>query len=111
MEHSYVFKESDWKLFSKLLPEWQEAHMQRLVAEYAEIISGPGLASDKFWNLDKRMTRDKKVVGLVARMSRSMMTINILNLINEGVITLDNLADFSEELKDHLVFCLKTRDL
>jgi len=35
-------------------------------------------------------------------MSRSNMDINILSLIREGVITLDNLAEFSDELQNHM---------
>ena len=32
----YQFEETDWQLFHKKLPEWQEAYMERLLAEYAE---------------------------------------------------------------------------
>ena len=32
----------------------------------------------------------------------SNMDINILSLIREGVITLDNLAEFSDELQSHM---------
>ena len=47
--------ESDWKLFRKKLPDWQESHMERLVQEYAAILTGSGKASDKFWELEKRI--------------------------------------------------------
>ena len=44
----YQVIEKDWKLFRELLPEWQEAYMERLVKEYIELLSGDGQASDKF---------------------------------------------------------------
>lgn len=111
MSYAYELKESDWKLFSKLLPEWQEAYMRRLIGEYAAIIAAPGQASEKFWELERRLRIDKKAVGVAATMSRSMMTLNIMSLINEGVITFENLADFSDELKTHIKFVLTTRNL
>ena len=36
----YSVKESDWKLFRKLLPEWQERFMERLLGEYSTMITG-----------------------------------------------------------------------
>lgn len=47
--------ESDWKLFRKKLPEWQEAYMGRMVQEYAAILSGPDKSSKKFWELEERI--------------------------------------------------------
>ncbi len=78
--------ESDWKLFRKKLPLWQEAYMERLNREYISLLSGPGSAADKFWELDKRMKEDKQSTGVVADMRRSMMDINIMNLLVGGVI-------------------------
>ena len=92
-------KESDWKLFRKKLPDWQENYMERLIIEYAALLAGSTKASSKFWELEKRINSDKHDVGVVAEMSRSKMYNNILALLNEGAITIDDLADFSEELR------------
>ena len=35
----YQVKEKDWKQFRKMLPEWQEAYMERLTKEYIELLS------------------------------------------------------------------------
>ena len=48
-ERNNMANESDWKLFRKRLPEWQERHMQSLLDEYAAIIAGDGDAAAKFW--------------------------------------------------------------
>ena len=89
--------EKDWKLFRKLLPEWQEAYMEKLCKEYAGILASGSNASDKFWELEKRINKDKKDTGVSARMSRSMMLENITSLLLEGAITVDDLDGFSEE--------------
>lgn len=32
---------NDWKLFRTRIAEWQEAHMERLVEEYIDMLNGP----------------------------------------------------------------------
>lgn len=99
--------ESDWKLFRKKLPDWQEAYMERLNQEYAALLAGSGKASDKFWKLDKRIKEDKRSVGVVADMRRSMMYQNIMSLLSDGVITLADLDGFSEDLRERMVFVMR----
>lgn len=91
-------KESDWKLFRKRLPVWQESYMERLNQEYIQILSGDGLASDKFWELEKRIYTDRKRVGVAAEMRRSQMLSNLVCLMNDGAITERDLDGFSDEL-------------
>ena len=102
--------ESDWKLFRKKLPGWQEAYMAKLVGEYIAMLTGPGQASDKFWNLEKRIRADKRDTGVIAEMRRSVMDQNIINLLAEGAITLDDLDGFSEELRDRMTFLMRNHD-
>ena len=96
--------ESDWKLFRKKLPDWQESYMAKLNQEYIQLLTGPGDASDKFWELEKRIKNDKHDVGVVAEMRRSVMFSNLIDLLREGAITLGDLDDFSEELRESLAF-------
>ena len=99
--------ESDWKLFRSRLPGWQESCMERLVEEYAALLAGPGKASDKFWELEKRIREDQKQVGVVAHMSRSYMYQNILALLIEGAITLDDLDGFTDDTREVMTFLMK----
>ena len=97
----YQVKEKDWKQFRKMLPEWQEAYMERLTKEYIELLSSDRQASDKFWALDKRIKDDKKRTGVIARdIRRSHLFQCIIDLMYEGAITEDDLKDFSEDLQD-----------
>lgn len=65
--------ESDWRLFRSRLPIWQEAYMERLNREYIVLLSGSGPASEKFWELEKRVRKDKQSGGVVMCMSRANM--------------------------------------
>lgn len=94
------FSEKDWKLFRKKIPGWQEAYMERLNKEYIELLSGEGNASDKFWALEKRIREDKRDCGVQCEMSRSNQFYILLSLLREGAIALDDLEEFSDELKE-----------
>ena len=99
----YSVKESDWKLFRKLLPKWQERFMESLLREYAKMIAGQGLSSDRFWKLQKRLQKDVRKVGVCAEMRRSVMDMNLRSLLHEGAITKDDLDGFSDELRQSLL--------
>ena len=99
--------ESDWKLFRQKMPVWQERHMKSLVREYAVLLSGSEKASDKFWALEKRIREDQRHVGVVARMSRSNMYTNLFALLQDGVITLNDLDEFSDDLRERFAFVMR----
>ena len=61
-------KEADWRLFRSRLPIWQEAYMERLNREYIALLSGTGSASEKFWELERRMREDKRRPGGAVRL-------------------------------------------
>lgn len=97
------FSEKDWKLFRKKIGGWQEAYMEKLNKEYVEILTREeGNASDKFWELEKRIRNDKKDCGVRCEMRRSNQFFIMLSLLNEGAITFEDLEDFSEDLQDTL---------
>ena len=100
-------KEADWRLFRSRLPIWQEAYMERLNREYIALLSGTGPASEKFWELEKRIHEDKRRGGVVMRMSRSNMELNLLSLLSGGVISIAELDGFSEELREKLALVLR----
>ena len=94
-------EEKDWKLYREKLPEWQEAYMERLIKEYVELLNSDKAASEKFWALDKRIRADRQSLGVRVIEERRSKLQNILTgLIIEHVISLDDLQDFSEELRE-----------
>ena len=103
----YVSTKKDWALFREKIAEWQEAYIEKLNKEYIELLSGQGKPSEKFWALEQRIRNDKKDTGVQIRMSRSECIYNIASLLNEGAITMDDLEEFSDELKERIAFLAK----
>lgn len=94
----------DWKLYRERLPKWQEAYMERLVKEYAELLNGTQNASDKFWKLEERIKKDRKHPGVIIEVNKSNMIYDIARLINLDVITEADLEGFSEDLRETISF-------
>ena len=91
---------SDWKLLRDKLPEWQEKYMEKLIGEYVVFLSQEDKTStDKFWELEKRIKKDKKNPGVIMELNKSEATWDIVNLIRHKVISPADLSDFSEELQ------------
>lgn len=90
-----------WKLFRTKLPDWQEAYMDKPNQEYIQLLNGGDSPSEKFWHLDKRIKADKRSPGVQLQMSQTDLFYSFLALLNDGVISLDDLRDFSEELRDN----------
>lgn len=100
--------EKDWKLFRKKLGSWQEAYMDKLVEEYKSILNSDALSSDKYWTLRKKIYEDYKSPGVLARdVSRSNMFIILLGLLRDEAITMDDLDEFSDELKEDIAQFMK----
>ena len=96
-------KESDWKLLKKLLPLWQENYIEKVIEEYKNILNKDDIASNKFWDLNKKIKEDKKNPGvLITDLRRSNMDLVIASLISNKVIEFEDLKDFSDELKETL---------
>lgn len=96
----------DWKLFRACIGEWQEAYMERLTKEYIDLLSGDENASDKFWKLEERIKKDKKHPGVMLELSKENMIFDIVALINRDVITVADLKDFGDELKEYVNYLL-----
>lgn len=91
---------SDWKLYREKIADWQENYMARLNKEYIALLSAENKnASDKFWELEKKIKKDKRHPGVIIEMSKSNAIFDIASLISLDVITYDDLADFSEDLQ------------
>ena len=97
---------NDWKLFRTRIGDWQEAYMERLVMEYMDLLEGEENASDKFWELEERIKKDKKHPGVILELCKGNMIFDIVALINSGVITTADLEGFSDELRKSVDFLL-----
>ena len=94
------FTKRDWALFRSKIGSWQEAYIGRLCDEYIELLSGDGDPSEKFWQLEKRIRSDRRNPGVQLEMTRTNFIYNIISLINNDVISMKDLEDFSDKLKE-----------
>jgi hypothetical protein len=101
------FQKSDWKLFRQKIVSWQESYMESLINEYIILLDKNLPASSKFWELEKRIVLDRKKPGVILNLRKQQMIYDIVRLINDGAITLDDLVDFSDELRDTVKYMLK----
>ena len=93
----------DWKLFREKLSDWQENYMEGLVKEYANFLNDDKKpASEKFWELEKRIKEDKRHPGVVMELKKSEVIWDIVRLIRLKVITYNDLSDFSDELQNEV---------
>lgn len=101
------FTKKEWTLFRNKIAGWQENYMDRFYKEYIELLSEDIAPSEKFWALDKRMKEDKRKKGVWIEMGWSDLIYNIVDLINEDAISLYDLEEFSDELKETVRFIIE----
>lgn len=97
----------DWKLYQEKIKEWQERYMEKLVKEYADYLCSEIPASTKFWELEKRIKQDKKNPGVLIELSKSDMLWDIAGLIRRNIITIEDLVEFSDELKEDVTLIVQ----
>ena len=96
----------DWKLFREKIGDWQEHYMEKLVKEYADYLCSDLPASTKFWEMEKRIRKDKKTPGVCIELSKSSMFWDAAQLISDEVISMEDLAEFSDGLKEAVALIL-----
>lgn len=97
----------DWKLFREKIGGWQERYMENLVKEYADYLCSDLPASAKFWELEKRIKRDRKTPGVCIELRKSTMFWDIAQLVHDEVISMDDLQEFSDDVKDATALILR----
>ena len=91
---------ADWKLFRERVPIWQERYMEQLTKEYINLLSSPGYASAHFWELEKRINKDRKHPGVILEMRKSNAVWDIIVFLREDIISWEDLEGFSQALID-----------
>lgn len=77
--------------------------MERLVNEYSKMLKDKSIpASEKFWKLEERLKKDKRLTGVVCEMRKSEVVWNLISLYREGAITFEDLDGFSDGLVDRV---------
>ena len=77
--------------------------MEGLVKEYVNFLNDDtSPASEKFWELEKRIKEDKHHPGVIMEMRKLETIWDIVHLMRLKVITYDDLSEFSGELQQEV---------
>lgn len=81
--------------------------MEVLNYEYIRILNGSEKASEKFHLLEKSVEQDRHHPGVCAEMTRQNMLPILVTLINDGVISANDLQGFSPDLFEKLAHFIR----
>ena len=99
---------SDWKFYREKIGVWQESYMEKLNNEYIDLLRATDKkASDKFWALEKRIKNDRRHPGVIIEMRKSNAIYDMVSLVRLGVITCEDLTDFSEDLQQAVKYMVE----
>lgn len=99
----------DWKLFQEKIPIWQERYMERLLEGYIQLLNSPEPASERFRELEIRIKKDRKHPGVKLKLEKPETIWDTVSLIELGVITIDDLIDFSDDYVNAVKLILEKR--
>ena len=78
--------------------------MAQLNQAYIDLLCGEGAASEKFWNLEDRIKKDKKSPGVLLELRKQQLPFDLLRLLCDGVIQENDLKGFSDALIEQVLF-------
>lgn len=99
----YTCIEKDWQLYRKMIADWQERYINKVNKNIIFILTREGNPSENFWEAYDYMTKSKNNPGVLIKGARkSEFTLLMISLVENKVITKEDIVDFSEELKELL---------
>lgn len=94
-------KQRTERVTKRILTEEEMSDLSdKLNHQYIDLLNGDGLASDKFWELNRRIREDRKSLGVQMELRKPDLPYTLVNLLHEKIITEDDLNQFSNVLQD-----------
>lgn len=94
-------KQRTERVTKRILTEEEMSDLSdKLNHQYIDLLNGDGLASDKFWGLNRRIREDRKSLGVQMELRKTDLPYTLVNLLHEKIITEDDLKQFSNVLQD-----------
>lgn len=81
--------------------------MSRLCDKYAAVLTGPYRGSEAFWEVKRLIRQDVKRIGAMAGSEQSEVASIFADLLREQVITVEDIADFSDEVKEMVEYLMR----
>lgn len=98
----------DWVLFKEKVPVWQENNMAGLIQSYVQLLQDEKMdASDRFWELEKRINKDRRTPGVVIELHKDSMLWDLARFVSDGLVSEEELAEFSEDVQDAVSLILR----
>jgi hypothetical protein len=93
--------ESDWKKFSAMLPIWRERYLTDHNARLVHLLTDPKKSeTERFWDAEEQLRKEAKTLReCLDDLSRSKMWLRLMAMRAAGMISREDLAEFSEELQ------------
>jgi hypothetical protein len=93
--------ESDWKKFSAMLPIWRERYLADHNARLVRLLTDPKKSeTERFWDAEEQLRKEAKTLReCLDDLSRSKMWLRLMAMRAAGMISREDLAEFSEELQ------------
>ena len=104
-------KESDWKKMRKIKDELLNKACDDILADLEGLIAErTGREHKTYQELWKRLKqRDQAIASMFDDLRRSTAVIKLTNWVDYGLISLEDIEDFSEETKDKVKSLLEIR--
>jgi len=97
--------EADWKIWKRLHAVALERFCQKILKDAARLETGEGSAHERYIKLYQLVTRrDRKLGDIFDGPSRSDAIFRIAAALQARVLTLDEIAEFSEETRNAIEF-------
>lgn len=99
-------KESDWKKFRAMVPVLRERYLAARNGPIAALLTDPKKnETERFWDAMAEMEKEAKVLRYcLDGHSRSKMWTYMLSMSHAGMMTKEDLAQFSDELQKELSY-------
>jgi hypothetical protein len=103
--------ESDWRKFSEMVPKLRERYLAEQNARIVALLTDPKKnESERFWNAMEVMEREAKILRkCLDGHSRSKMWLFMLSMIQTGMLKKEDMAVFSEELRNEIDYAFDKR--
>jgi len=97
-------KESDWKQFSKMVPDLRERYLEENIPFIQEVLDDENRTpTERFWDSFKKMEETGKILqDCLDGHSRSKMEMYMSLMYNYGLLKDEDLIHFSEELQERM---------
>ena len=80
------------------------------VEKYIKFLSSDKAASEKFWELEKKIKKDQKNPGVILELRKSDVPWDLAALIKKKVIKIDDISEFSEDLQEAVKLIIYGRE-